>query len=221
MSATAIFPRLNEPCAFLCTDLSHRESDRRYRIPLNHRPLGAPGEVDEALFGDWPALPTFDQLKDVLRETAGLTFFAPKAWQPEDDSKFATATLGSIILLPPEAWEEEHDDFANWQTDDPDDPTWADVPYTVDDIFIFAKINFSPDCWLTVKRGPLAGQIFHWSHDGDFSLTKPWARDLHQWGERVWAGVPELFGGIIRFDASAADEPAPKNAELYPIKFAT
>ena len=92
-----------------------------------------------------------------------------------------------------------------------------DLPYGMQDITVFAKINFTPDVWFYIKRGPLEGKIFRWVHDDRSELIEPWANDLIEWGTRVSREVPDLFGGVVRWNRAATpDKDCPANAELFP-----
>jgi hypothetical protein len=219
MAIDDVFPRFGETGAVLvCKNLSNRTSKAEYAVPVNHRRLGAAGGVDESLMAGLPDLRAVRQLVEVLRETGGVTLFAPTAWEAAGGSPFEIATVGSVIVLPPEAWEEVRADFLGWQKGM--EEAWKGVPYGPEDVLVFAKVNYSPDGWFIVLRGEMAGKVVRWSHDNWPDMSVPWAEDLRGWAERLWAETPEIFGGVIRFDesAAAAETPAPEDAELFPVR---
>ncbi|MFO0861171.1 MAG: hypothetical protein U0570_11485 [Phycisphaerales bacterium] len=125
---------------------------------------------------------------------------------------------GSIIVFPPQDWKIERRRIARWLAEDAGG-VFDGLPYTFDDIVPFAGVNFSPDRWYVVRRGPMAGSICLWTHDGDSVMEEPWANDLRSWAERVWAELPDVLCGLVRFTASDSIDECPDDAELYPVEF--
>src|SRR3982751_5449734 len=84
MSALAVLPRLAEQNGvFLCSDLSQRESPRRYRVPVEHRRFELFGEAfDEAIRSVTSAGggDTARQIASALADSGGIGLFAAKGW---------------------------------------------------------------------------------------------------------------------------------------------
>ena len=49
---------------------------------------------------------------------------------------------------------------------------FANLPYGFNDMAVFAKVNFTPDVWYYVTRGPLEGKVFRWQHDDESDPTR-------------------------------------------------
>jgi len=225
MGALALLPRLAEQTGvFLCSNLSQRESPRRYRVPVEHRRFELFGAAFDSAIRSVPSAGggnTARQIADALSDSGGIGLFAAKGWPlggPDGTREPTQEEHGAVLIIPPQFWEEEHRDLQGWMPDG-FDPS-GNLPYGLDDIAIFAKVNFTPDVWYYVKRGPLEGKIFRWQHDDEADPTQPWADDFITWAARVWREVPDLFGGTIRWDRAATpDEDCPDNAELFPVEF--
>jgi hypothetical protein len=230
MRAAEIWPGLSATRTVLvCRAVGAEDgAAERFRVPVEHRPLREHFPMDAAALAAIPDGPSLDDLKSILGETGGLGLFAPKAlplgaapaggsWEPASTSE--QAAVGSIIVWPPREWARLRSEFADWQYDGGVDQVFAGLPYGFADVVPFASINFSPDCWLLVTRGPMAGKVFWWTHDGDPQLDEPWAESIAAWGARIWREAPGVFGGVIRFDASASEdevEEGREGVELYP-----
>jgi hypothetical protein len=225
MGALNVFPRLAEQNGvFLCSDLKQRESTRRYRVPVEHRRFELFGEAfDSSLraVSSGGGGKTVQQLAEAMADSGGIGLFAAQGWPlggPDGTREPTQEEHGAVLIIPPQFWEEEHRDLKGWIPEGLD--PFEDLPYKFDDMAVFAKINFTPDVWYFVKRGPLEGKIFRWQHDDESDSARPWADDLVAWATRVWDEVPELFGGITRWNRVASpDEDCPDNAELYPEEF--
>jgi hypothetical protein len=227
MTASDIWPGLRaRESKLLCRDLQHRDDTiGRYRVPIEHRPLKGYFPNDAASVATALSDPATKDLGTVLEETGGLALFAPAAWplpaakpgKPfEPTTTREQSACGSIIVWPCSEWARLRKEFADWQYNGGVDAAFTGLAYGFADIVIFASINFSPDCWFLVTRGPMAGRVYWWTHDGDSQTRDPWAESIAAWGERVWRETPEVFGGVIRFDASASPDDVPEGAELYP-----
>lgn len=190
MDAPDVFPRLNDAGPMmLCKRLSDRapEIKRLFRVPIEHRRLGALTYESRRLLDELPDLPSFDQLRAVLAE-GSLGLFAPARGRHDTTASGSNEdqeSLGAIILLPPVDWHDANAEFAQMQFDGVE-AAFEGLHYSFDDIVVFAKLNFSPDCWFIVRRGPMAGNVFWWTHDGDSQMEEPWAEDIRDWGRRVW-----------------------------------
>lgn len=225
MGALTVLPRLAEQNGvFLCSNLKQSESPRRYRVPVEHRRFELFGDAFDRAIRSVTSTGggnTAQQIAEALADTGGIGLFSAKGWPlgGADGTREPTqAEHGAVLIIPPQFWEEELRDLQGWIPDDFDG--LANLPYGMEDIAIFAKINFTPDVWFYVKRGPFEGKIFRWLHDDASDLTTPWAEDFVTWAARVWREVPGLFGGITRWDRAATpDEDCPDNAELYPLEF--
>lgn len=130
----------------------------------------------------------------------------------------AQRALGSLLVDPPRRWEKSKEEFVKWQHDGVHE-VLDGLPYSLEDMLFFARVNFSPDKWYTVIRGPMAGHVFWWTHDGDSKMAEPWAASIQGWGEKVCDGVPGLFEGVIRFGADDCIENAPPEMTLFPDRY--
>lgn len=229
MNAANIIAGLGDPAPyFLCKNLNDRASTARYRVPLENRPiaayhLDAPHPKAAALaLSELPDLPSTRQLRVLLESNLGLGIWAPKlvirASDSAEDGLGTQEALGSLILFPPNEWNLAREEFAEWQFDGID-VAFEDLPYSFDDILPFSGPNFSPDRWLLILRGSMAGNVCWWTHDGESEMHQPWALDIKMWGERVFAEAPDVLGGIIRFSAVHSSDAPPENAELYPVEY--
>lgn len=220
-----LFPWLDdESPVFLCQDLKDEESPTVYRVPIEHRAFAQ--ELDQASaarVAGLPPLATFQQLKDLVGDNTLIGLFAP-ARIPADDAQLDLVkqqiAQGAVLLLPPSEWEEAKKQLAAWQFDGVE-LAFGGLPYRFEDILVFATLNFSPDCWFAVLRGPMAGQVVWWTHDEDPFLDRPWALDLKDWGRRIREEVPDLFGDSIRYPAEASPDGPPPGAELSPDRYLT
>ena len=214
MNIETFVRRLREPAVFLCSILPDR-GDGKYRVPVEHRRLGKTGVLSRSILRKLPDGDSFDQLRYVLNDGPLGLFAAAKRWLVKYGRPGWQEAMGSVLLLPPSQWWAEKRALARWQFDGVD-AAFASLPYSFRDIRVFAKLNFSPDCWFIVVAGPMAGNVFSWTHDGASDLTEPWAHDFTGWLERVWNEAPGVFGGIIRFTAADSIDEVPADAELFP-----
>lgn len=225
MGALDVLPRLAEQNgAFVCSNLSQRESARRYRVPVEHRQFKLFGPAfDNAIRSVTSAggSRTAQQIASALAESGGIGLFAAKGWPwggPGGTREPTQEEHGAVLIIPPQFWQEELNDLEGWIPDGFEG--LSDLPYGMEDIAIFAKINFTPDVWFYVTRGSLEGKIFRWLHDDASDLVEPWADDFIGWADRVWREVPDLFGGITRWNRTATpDSDCPEDAELFPLEF--
>lgn len=222
MSISELFPRLNDPNPMmLCCELSDRATPKKlYRVPIEHRQLGKTTLLSKFLLWTLPNSPSFNQLRCALR-SGRLGLFAARSNPLGQGNALARqAAWGAIILFSPTEWRAEKCDLAKWQVKGLD-TTFENLPYRFKDIRVFARLNFSPDCWFIVLRGAMAGKVFWWTHDGDSQLKEPWAEDIRGWGERVWREIPDVFGDIVRFRGQDTIDEAPRDAELCPERLVT
>lgn len=228
MQPKDVIRALTDPSpGFLCSNLSEEHGTARFRVPVAHGPLAAFALEQDAAAGkealaELPDLESTRQLRALVSASHGLALWVPKRLlstkgrKNEDDEQ---AAAGSVVVYPPAEWAMQRDEFDEWQAD-ADDETFDDLPYTPDDMLFFAGVNYTPNRWFLVLRGPMAGNVCWWTHDGDSVLDEPWARDIRAWGDRIFATPPEeLFGGTIRFSAKDSIDPAPAGAELYPLEY--
>lgn len=80
----------------------------------------------------------------------------------------------------------------------------------------FAGINFSEERWFVILRGPLAGNVCWFTHDGDCVMDAAWATDVRGWADRIWSEIPSVLGGTIRYSPVDSIDVVPNDAELYP-----
>ncbi|MDP1661423.1 MAG: hypothetical protein Q8L55_05865 [Phycisphaerales bacterium] len=180
-----------------------------------------PTAESKAILDRLPDSPTVRQLRALFNDSDGIGLFAPARIGPDDaeeGSISAQWSYGSILLLPTAEWEAKKAEFVDWQFEGVE-AAFADLPYGLDDILCFAAINFSPDMWYIVLRGPMAGAVCWWTHDGDSVMHEPWATDLRAWGERIWREVPEVFGGVIRPTPDSCIDPVGAEGDLYPERY--
>lgn len=223
-ASTTLLPRMaEENGVFLCSNLNEPESARRYRVPVEHRPFkffGYAFDRSMKAFASAGGGETARQIAAVLTKTGGAGLFSAKGWPmggPDGTREPTQEEHGSVLIIPPQYWEEELEELNAWLPDGFQGDQADDLPYGMEDITVFAKINFTPDVWFYIKRGPLEGKIFRWVHDDRSELIEPWANDLIEWGTRVWREVPDLFGGVVRWNRAATpDKDCPANAELFP-----
>ena len=50
-------------------------------------------------------------------------------------------------------------------------------------------------------------------------MDRAWANDVKDWAARLFAEAPDVLGGTVRFEASQSIDPAPQDAELFPVKY--
>lgn len=224
MKPTDVLAGLRDPApCFRCRDLRNRSSTDRYRVPLLNRPLPcfnleAPEpEASAQALADLPDLPSTRQLRAILANNLGLGLWAP-AQRVRSSGTPEQEAFGSLIVFPPNEWASLLDEFVRWQFDGVDE-AFSGLPYTVNDVVPFAGPNFSPDRWLLILRGPMAGNVCWWSHDGDTVMEEPWARDIRSWGDRIFAEAPDVLGGVVRFSAIDSVDAPPADAELLPIEY--
>ncbi|HYD01600.1 MAG TPA: hypothetical protein VEB22_10275 [Phycisphaerales bacterium] len=220
MKPTDVLPFLADPRpGLLCLDMLTGRTG--LRVPLVHRRLGPPSTESAELLASLPPSPTVDQLRVALGAADGIGLFAPALIEPgeaEEGSVSNQWSHGSIILLPPTAWEQQKAEFADWQFDGLDE-AFDGLPYGPDDILCFSALNFSPDMWYTVLRGPMAGAVCWWTHDGASVMNEPWAADLKAWGARIIADVTEAFGGVIRPTPMSCIDGGEDELDLYPERY--
>lgn len=230
MKATDVIRGLGDPSpCFVCENLTDRQSKARYYVPVGHVKLrnymcGPNPSAGQAALEALPDLGSVQQLKAIVSDSKGLGLWAsqrlldyPGTHHPDAQERQAAA--GSLIIYPPAEWAEALDDIADWQFDGVE-ALFEGLPYTFDDVIPFAGVNFTPDRWLLVLRGPMAGNVCWWTHDGDSVMDKPWALDVRGWADRIFADGPQdTFSGAIRFTAADSINAAPENAELYPVQY--
>jgi hypothetical protein len=219
MQVNEVLPGIADPApGFLCQNLNDRSSSVRYRVPVAHTRIDC-GNTDTAEFDQLPALPSVHQLRTLVGDGTGLGLFVSRQGSDCGGPETAEqAKMGSVLIFPPTEWPRLKSEFAEWQFEGVD-AAFAGVPYSFDDILVFAQINFTPDCWYLVLRGPMAGNVCWWMHDPDSDTDSPWAIDVHDWGRRLWKELPDVFGGIIRFNAAASIDHPPADAQLYPERY--
>ncbi len=140
-----------------------------------------------------------------------------KTGGPDGTAAIQQKDLGSILVYPPQLWDEERRSLKEWLSDEA--VPFRDLSYGIEDILPFAGVNYSPDRWFFVTRGAMEGKVFWWQHDDAPQISEPWAENLDDWAARVWREVPDVFGGCIRFDKRATPDEVPDGAELFPEKF--
>lgn len=170
-----------------------------------------------------PDLASCRQLRALLQNHMGLGLWVCKRLddlrEELDPESLEYATLcGSLLVFPPAEWAHMRIEFSDWQYDGLE-AAFEGLPYGFEDILLFAGPNFSPDRWFLVLRGPMAGNVCWWTHDGDSVMTEPWATDLKAWGDRIYAESPDILGGVVRFGAEDSIDPAPEDAELFPVEY--
>lgn len=201
--------------AFECSVLGGASLQTRARVPLQHRELaGEPTEVLSLL----DTVPGADQFCETFANGRGYALFLPQtggfAFGPEAD---AQAELGAIVVLPPELWSEHTSMLADWQYETPGLIVEQNV--AVSDVCVFAQVNYSPDCWYVVLRGPQAGKIWWWEHDtADGLMQEPFARSLQGWAERLSEDPVPYLGGTIRYSPASSIDVVDGASQLYPEK---
>ncbi|MBN8596218.1 MAG: hypothetical protein J0L78_00950 [Planctomycetes bacterium] len=232
MQAAKLFPRINDPApAFVCKNNTQRSDPRRFRVPLKHVALTHTySEAPNAAAGEraLAALPETEsvaQLRSVLAGGNGLGLFASAELERKANTgtidragRVAQALAGAVVLFPPHEWDEVRSHMRDWFPDGLE-AQFGPLPYTWDDIVPFAGVNFSEERWFVVLRGPMAGSICWFTHDGDCVMDKPWATDVRAWGERIWREVPSVLGGVIRYSAIDSIDEVPPNTELFPEEY--
>lgn len=205
--------------AFLCRDLSDSDETPRYRVPVQHVMNEPPSEEGRALFDALPNIRPIIQLAKIVGDGSGYGLFAPSLLQQPgltlstiDEQR----SMGSMFIYPPVLWKLMRERLGDWLGDPPE--VFARLPYGLEDLLPFAGIGMSADFWLIVMRGPAAGRILSWGHDGegDASLGVRWAENLNDWARRIRAELPGNFGGTVRFTPGESIDNAPADAELYP-----
>ncbi len=216
------------PC-FLCENLTDSASKSLYRVPVRH--IRTPSVTADANLAEGraalaalPEIESTGQLRAIVSDGHGHGLWVPQRLLDapgsiEPGTSAEQAAAGSLLIFPPAEWGHLRDEFADWQFDGVE-AAFEGLPYTFEDIVLFAGVNFSPDRWFLVLRGPMAGNVCWWTHDGDSVMHEPWALDIRAWADRIFADKPEdTFGGVIRFAAADSIDPAPDDAELYPIRY--
>jgi len=217
-----VLPRIADPSpVLLCRAVGADEDDAPLvRVPVTTVAWGE--EIDTAeVFDKLPRLPAVEQLRVLVGDGFGLGLFAAAAddgLMPDDqeDDVEAQRLQGGILIFAPQDWDDEADALAEWFEGE---GLPEDVPYGLDDVLVFARQNFGPDCWYLVLKGPLAGSVCFFCHDGPGSMHEPWAADIIAWGERVWDDVEEAFGGIVRFPGRTAEGGGVEAKELMPVRY--
>ena len=216
MTLDSVLPRLSESSALMCSALNSEDRER-YPFPVEHRRLERPTAAADRILNKLPAGKTFDQLRCILKG-GPLGLFAPRLRKLVKPPRVAgQKSWGAILILPPTDWKAAARDLSEWQCDGVE-ATFHGLPYAFEDVLVFATVNFSPDCWFTVLSGPMKGKVFRWMHDDVCDLAEPWAQDVRGWAYRLWKEVPEVFGGVIRFQAADCADRLPKGTELFPEK---
>lgn len=215
-----VLPGLADPRpGLLCEDLDTGE--KGLRVPLVHRSLGPVTDESRALLATLPDIPSVNQLRALLSTSDGIGLFAPALIEPGEEGLgdlSAQWARGSILLLPPTEWKEKKAEVLDWQFDGVD-VVFKELPYGPDDILCFSAVNFSPDAWFMVLRGPMAGAVCWWTHDGDSVMDKPWAADLAEWGRMVFKDPIEAFGGVIRPTPMSCIDGGQRDVNLYPERY--
>ncbi|MBX3381839.1 MAG: hypothetical protein KF805_17225 [Phycisphaeraceae bacterium] len=172
-----------------------------------------------------PDSPSVAQLRSLLAGGHGLGLFVSSELdrrvsegKVERDPDISQSLAGAIVLFPPHEWDEVRSHMKDWFPDGLEEQ-FGPLPYSWDDIVPFAGINFSEERWFVVLRGPMAGKVCWFTHDGDCVMDEPWAADVRSWAERVWAELPDVLGGAIRYGAKDSIDEVPSRAELYPRQY--
>ena len=213
--------------AFLCSNLrGERGSDARYGVPVRHRVLshtfseGPDTSAGMAAVRELQASLPGHQLSELVSDAQGIGLWVPRSRLVDEtsndpDLSNSQDSCGGLLVYPPHEWEGLREEMADWFGDYVDE-TFAELPYTFEDVLPFAGLNYSPDRWFVVLRGEMAGKVCWWTHDGDSVMDQPWADDIRSWAMRVWKECPGVFGGIMRFGPDDTIDPCPSDAELYP-----
>ncbi len=230
MEIADILPQTLHPApAFLCENLRTADSPIRYRVPLCHRTLktvmtdrfdkSAGKQAFEAIASNHAASQLCSLVADGLGHglLVSQKLYKHRLWL-RSGTQAAQAVLGSVIVFPPHEWEAVKTEMLDWFFDGVEEGCKG-LPYTAKYIIPFAGVNFSPDRWYLVLRGPMAGNVCWWTHDGDSVMSEPWAVDLKAWGKRLWDELPEVLGGVIRFGPKSSLDNSPEDAELYPLEY--
>src|SRR2546423_8816010 len=121
MGALTLLPRLaEENGVFLCSNLSQRESQRRYRVPVEHRRFELFGAAfDSAIRSVTSARggSTAEQIAGALADSGGIGLFAAKGWPlggPDGTREPTQEEHGAGLIMPPQFWEEELRDLQEW-----------------------------------------------------------------------------------------------------------
>lgn len=230
MTPTDIMTGLLDPSpCFVCEDVAHRESTARYRVPVCYRlipnfyyelPDVAAGARALAAL---PDLPSTHQLRALLQHHIGIGLWVSK-WFEHAPAEISLeihdlqASFGSLLIFPPAEWPHIRHEFADWQSDGME-ATFGGLPYGFDDIVPFAGPNFSPDRWFLILRGPMAGNVCLWTHEGEGVMDHPWAADIKAWADRLFSETPDVLGGVNQFSARDSIDQAPDDAELFPLEY--
>lgn len=230
MKPSDVIPQLNDPNpCFVCRASFNHESGTRYRVPVVNVPLpcamsdGPDTAAARAALARLPELPGREQLTALVGGGEGIGLWVPRALDECRDTlqagtREAQLAAGSLVIFPPHEWGVLRDRLKDWFFDGVE-AGFAGLPYGFDDVLPFAAPNFNADCWFLVLRGPMAGKVCWWTHDGDSVMDRPWAEDLRGWGRRVFAETPEVLGGTVRFTAEDSIDRAPNGAELRPERY--
>lgn len=223
MKREDILPQLLHPApGYVCEGSG--AGSARFRVPLVHRRLDCfyTGVADPA--GATAALSALkgtssaEQLRSLVDDGRGYGLLVPKLLleneQPEGRTRSEEQMLaGTLVVFPPHEWNAVKADMLDWFFDGIE-AGFAGLPYTAEDILPFAGVNFSPDRWFLVLRGPMAGNVCWWTHDGDSVMNTPWANDIHSWAARFWDELPESIGGGIFLDNAWSVDAVPESEAL-------
>lgn len=232
MQRSDVLLRLNDPApGFLCSNTRDRASSHRFRVPLKHSVLthtysDAPDLArGQSVLAGLPDIASIAQLRVVLSGGMGFGLFVSSELERrvnggkiERSSHIIQSLAGAIVMFPPHEWDEVRSHMKDWFPEGLE-AQFGSLPYSWDDIAPFAGINFSEDRWFVVLRGSLAGKVFWFTHDGECVMKEPWAEDVHRWGQRVWAELPSVLGGSIRYGADETIDEVPAGVQLRPDEF--
>lgn len=222
MAMRSLFPATHDPApAFECSNLRHRGTAARYRVPVSHLRMKGDRGSAKKFFRNLPELGTIKQLRTLVGDGGEFGLFSPIKLQEQlrgSTPQERQAIAGAVRVLSPHDWEAYKAELRQWFGTDVESE-FAGLPYRFEDILVVATLNFSPDRWFIVLRGEMAGAVCWWTHDGDSTMHEPWASDLRAWGTRLWAELPTVLGGVIRYGANASVDPVEDDAELYPEKY--
>lgn len=193
-----------------CSNNSDRSDTREYFVPTRTLRPSPAEPADLALLGG--QLATVPGVRDFLylySQHDGLGLFS---------------TLGegypSIAVLPIREWGETRDRMFESFFDGVE-AAFEGLPYKPDDVLPFAALCHGPDRWFVVRTGLHAGRIYFWDHEQGIMPDAPFAASLADFIKILTSeGVPDYFGGIIRFDTRHAAEPKPPpETELFPVRY--
>jgi hypothetical protein len=229
MRAADVIPGLAHPSPCLICRNALDWDGPRYRVPVGNSPLESFEQRPDAAAGQaaldaLPELVSTVQLRAVVTAGAGMGLWIPRRllemtdqWRIRDRDKELRA--GSILIYPPAEWARLRFEMGQWQFTGIED-AFDGLEYTFDDILPFAGPSCSPDLWYLVLRGPMAGNVCWWSHDGGSEMKTPWAEDVRAWAEGIFQ--PEFVATVAEigpFSAKDSIDPAPADAQLNPIEY--